>query len=312
MADVETIWDGKFIQHMPHDEAIVAQSAGLVQIFEGPDGYQPGFFMKDPSEFPFSYTFNPLSLFKPGDIGGLVQTSDIASLFQTRTGPTVPVTGDGDPVEFATTQNPGGLSFSRPLTGAGFDYLAGLIAAREAGASSSTLNTATLGAGFEQMTLVGSALLAEVDTPSAIQITAFQYSAQNTAAFGGAGLALQRRSDRSARLTLTTRVPPSGQPSAIINAPNIEHDTKIHVFGAVLDSESSTQKVFFNDIEDNPTLAYSPITSAASVAQLIGFSNLISGGIMSLTAGWFYINRKLSNNELQNLKTWFASQQLPS
>jgi hypothetical protein len=41
----EVVWDGKFIQNMPAAEAATKQAAGLVQIFEGPQGYQPGFYM---------------------------------------------------------------------------------------------------------------------------------------------------------------------------------------------------------------------------------------------------------------------------
>lgn len=55
MADANpTVWDGKFLQFMPRADAIIARDAGLVQIFEGPTGYDPGFVMKDGSEFPFT------------------------------------------------------------------------------------------------------------------------------------------------------------------------------------------------------------------------------------------------------------------
>jgi hypothetical protein len=49
----EVVWDGEFIQNMPAAEAATKQAAGEVQIWEGTQGYQPGWQMKDSSEFPF-------------------------------------------------------------------------------------------------------------------------------------------------------------------------------------------------------------------------------------------------------------------
>lgn len=52
---VKTVWDGKFIRFM---EAALAQTemlAGRVQIWAGGQlGYEPGFMMKYPDEFPFA------------------------------------------------------------------------------------------------------------------------------------------------------------------------------------------------------------------------------------------------------------------
>lgn len=55
-----TVWDGKFLQFMNLNTAVIARDQGLVQIFKGPEGYDPGFRMKDGSEFPFTPAAPPL------------------------------------------------------------------------------------------------------------------------------------------------------------------------------------------------------------------------------------------------------------
>lgn len=57
---IEVVWDGQFIQNMPAAEAATKQAAGEVQIWEGTDGYQPGWQMKDSTEFPFPVVPPPL------------------------------------------------------------------------------------------------------------------------------------------------------------------------------------------------------------------------------------------------------------
>lgn len=47
-----TVWDGLWIRSMESSAAIVARDAGLVQIFDGPRGYDPGFMMAYPQDFP--------------------------------------------------------------------------------------------------------------------------------------------------------------------------------------------------------------------------------------------------------------------
>lgn len=54
-----TVWDGKFLQFRERSQAITDALAGLVQIFTGPTGYQPGFFMADPHNFPLPATPSP-------------------------------------------------------------------------------------------------------------------------------------------------------------------------------------------------------------------------------------------------------------
>jgi hypothetical protein len=57
--DPVTFWDGKFLQFRARAQAITDALAGLGQIFTGPTGYQPGFTMADPSEFPLPATPAP-------------------------------------------------------------------------------------------------------------------------------------------------------------------------------------------------------------------------------------------------------------
>lgn len=253
--------------------------------------------------------FNPVQLFKAGDIGGFITSSDINSLFQTRTGPTVPVTGDGDPVEFVTPQNAGGLPFNRPLTSVGYDYLGGLLLGRDAAPQFSLINTATLGQGFSQLTVVVGLFIGEPDgPPSTSELTIAQASVQNTSAFGGAQITVDRRADRSVRATFGTWVPPSGNPTSQITVPNVDH-TVMHVVGGRFDQAAPNQNLFFDDVETNPVLAYSEITAQASAANLSCVSALTNpapDSLLSFTSGMFYINRRLTDEELSQLKQWFV------
>lgn len=298
MADVETIWDGEFIQHMPHDEAIAAQSAGLVQIFEGPYGYQPGFFMKNPSEFPFSNAFNPLNLFKPGDRGGFYNPNVISSLFQTRAGPTVPVTANNDPVAYIVDQN-GQFDLSRTLAGRDFVYFDGLLGTPSSVGQLVNLTSGNI-PGFEQLTLVMSGAIS-TDLPiTANTDNALFLEADNTNAFGGATIRLDVRA--SPRIVLGTWVPPDQNPTASLNVP----DTALvdgFVFGARLDTTSATQYMFFNDLESTPTIAYSPITAAASAAEFGGIGEE-AASMVSIATFAFFIDRWLTDTELAELKQW--------
>lgn len=54
-----SVWDGKFIQSREYNQAVTDALAGLVQIFDGPRGWMPGWQMADSRDFPLAATPAP-------------------------------------------------------------------------------------------------------------------------------------------------------------------------------------------------------------------------------------------------------------
>jgi hypothetical protein len=248
--------------------------------------------------------FNPLDLFLPGDQGGFYNTNDINSLFQTRTGPTVPVTANGDPVQFAVSQN-GQFALARSLTAAnpGFLYQNGLLEAPIGSAQFASLNSGNV-PGFGQVTVV---MAGVIDTPLPVEtnITAMGFDVDNTTAFGGANIAILLRSNPTLRLL--NWVPPGSSPSVTMAIPEAEL-TSPFVFGYRQDEASPTQYMFFNDNESTPTLEYAPVTAQASAAEYVGFAgNVTDPPVQVFNGSAFFINRLLSDTELAQLKTWMRA-----
>lgn len=245
--------------------------------------------------------FDPLDLFQPGDVGGFYNTNDMASLFQTRTGPTVPVTGNGDPVQFAVSQN-GQFPLARGLAAQGLTFQDGLLVAP----TGNTVASLTSGnvPGFEQCTIV---MAGRVDTPLPVvtNINAMQFDVDNTTAFGGGYIILNVRA--APRLLMGTWVPPAENP--IVNMPITDTElTAPFVFGARFDEASPSQYMFFNDTESTPTIAYSRVTAQASGAEYIAFAGLATDPSVSVFAGAaFFINRLLTDTELAQLKAWMRA-----
>jgi hypothetical protein len=248
--------------------------------------------------------FNPMDLFLPGDLGGFYNTSNIASLFQTRTGPTVPVTGNGDPVQFAVSQN-GQFALARSLTAAnpGFLYQNGLLEAPVGSAQFASLNSGNV-PGFGQVTVV---MAGVIDTPLPVEtnITAMGFDVDNTTAFGGANIAILLRSNPTLRLL--NWVPPGSSPSVTMAIPEAEL-TSPFVFGYRQDEASPTQYMFFNDNESTPTIEYAPVTAQASAAEYIGFAGSATDPPVQVFNGSaFFINRLLTDTELARLKVWMRA-----
>lgn len=103
-----TVWDGEWIRGMTAEDALVAQAAGTVQIFDGPNGYVPGFMMAYPQEFPLA-PFDGSTVFEPGDVGGVFDISRMDLCYQDDAG-TIPVTALGqDVLSIRATNNAGML-----------------------------------------------------------------------------------------------------------------------------------------------------------------------------------------------------------
>lgn len=61
-----TVWDGIKLFFMAEADAITAALAGTVQVWDGPRGYRPGYYMAEASEFPLAATPAPtLTLLTP-------------------------------------------------------------------------------------------------------------------------------------------------------------------------------------------------------------------------------------------------------
>jgi hypothetical protein len=239
----------------------------------------------------------PLSLFKPGDRGGFYNPNVIGSLFQTRTGPTVPVTANNDPVQYIVDQN-GQFDLSRALTAQGMIYFDGLLGMPPSGTQA--LLTSGNVPGFEQCTIVVGGAIEVLTPPIASNIWGLQFDVDNTTAFGGGFVRLDVRA--SPRVFLSTWVPPDQNPSFSLNIPDTSFD-EAFTFGARFDTNSATQYVFFNDVDASPTLAYSPVTSGASAAEFGGVGD-DANNVVSIASFAFFIDRWLSDAELAELKQW--------
>jgi hypothetical protein len=248
--------------------------------------------------------FNPLDLFNPGDQGGFYNTNDINSLFQTRTGPTVPVTADGQPVQFAVSQN-GQFALARAVTAAnpGFLYRNGLLEAPVGSAQFASLNSGNV-PGFGQITVV---MAGVIDTPLPVEtnIVAMGFDVDNTTAFGGGGITIILRA--SPFIRILNWIPPGSSPTASMNIPAAELIAPF-VFGYRQDEASPTQYMFFNDTESTPTIEYAPVTAQASGAEYVGFAGgATDPPVRVFTGSAFFINRLLSDTELAQLKTWMRA-----
>jgi hypothetical protein len=243
--------------------------------------------------------FYPLDLFLPGDRGGFYNPNHENTLFQTRTGPTVPVTGNGDPVQFMVDEN-GQFNLARTLAAPGFEFQNGLLEASRGGALFGTLSSGNV-AGFGQVTVVMGGV---INTPIPIEANtiALGFDVDNTTAFGGAGITINLAPSPSVRLL--NWVPPSSSPTANMSIPANELGSPF-VFGYRQDEASPTQHMFFNDVELTPTITYSPVTPQASGAEYIGTAGQDGAPVVSVFGGpAFFIDRQLSDTELAQLKTW--------
>jgi hypothetical protein len=246
-----------------------------------------------------SKPFYPLDLFLPGDRGGFYNPNHENTLFQTRTGPTVPVTGNGDPVQFMVDEN-GQFNLARTLAAPGFAFQNGLLEAPRGGALFGTLSSGNV-AGFGQVTVVMGGV---INTPIPIEANTLVlgFDVDNTTAFGGAGISINLAPNPSLRLL--NWVPPGSSPTANMSIPANELGSPF-VFGYRQDEASPTQHMFFNDVELNPTITYSPVTSQASGAEYIGTAGQDGAPVVSVFGGpAFFINRRLSDTDLAQLKTW--------
>jgi hypothetical protein len=290
------IWDGHFIQEVPNAFAQAEQAAGRAQIFEGPAGYQPYFTMLPLSAFPFTYSFSPLDLINPGDFAGFYNPNIIGSLFQTSAGPVVPVTGDGDVVQFIVDQDDQ-FDLSRTAAGDSAIFEGGLLAfdpARTNGRMSiRSGNISALG----QVTIVCGAYINFAEGSPSNNNALISLALLNALGTVGIIVELQQRTGNLLRPQIFTGAgfiatpdqtpPPSDQSFC---------------FGGRFNSTLSEQQLFLNDDTWDLTSVYSPPGSGTFRIQ----SFMLAGQDIPFTGlgPTFFINRWLTDYELSQLKTW--------
>jgi hypothetical protein len=291
------IWDGHFIQEVPNAFAQAEQAAGRAQIFEGPAGYQPYFTMLPLSAFPFSYSFSPLDLIRPGDLAGLYNPNDINSLFQTSAGPVVPVTGDGDIVQFIVDEN-GQFNLSRTAAGDSAVYEGGLLAFDPARANGRmSIRSGNLSS-LDKVTIVCGACVNFAEGSPSNNNTLISLAIMNALGTVGITLGLTQRTDGLIRPQLWSGasgfVQPPDQPAPPSNQP--------FCLGARFDSSFTEQQLILNDDTWDLTSGYSAPGSATFRIQ----SFMLAGQTTPFTGlgPTFFINRWLSDYELRQLKTW--------
>lgn len=240
--------------------------------------------------------FDPLDLFLPGDIGGFYNTNDMGSLFQTSAGPVVPVTADGDIVQFIVDQD-GQFDLSRTAAGDSAVFENGLLVfdpARTNGRMS--LRSGNI-PGPNQVTIVCGAYINFAEGTPNNNNSLVQLALLNALGTAGCMVDLAMRTSNTLWVQLWTGagfqrppdqpLPPSDQPFC---------------FGGRFNSLASEQQVFLNDDVFDLTSAYSPpgtvtfrIQSFLTPGQTVPFTGL---------GPTFFINRLLSDTELARLKTW--------
>lgn len=243
--------------------------------------------------------FNPLQLFKAGDLGGFYDPNDIGTLFQTRTGPTVPVTGDWQPVHYIVDLN-GQFDLSRATTGDGLVYDQGVLPFDPARSSGQRVNlTSATMAGFAQATVAcGGYVNFSEGTPSNNNAL-ISLAMLNT--LGTAGLI----ADMSLRTTGLLRMSLFG--GTLVNVPDqpAPPSDEAFFFAAQFDSTASEQTVFLND--DAFPVA-TPYTPPGSVNFRIQPFLLVGQDVPFAASGpVFFINRLLTPAELAQLNTWMRA-----
>lgn len=290
------IWDGHFIQEVPNAFAQAEQAAGRAQIFEGPAGYQPYFTMLPLSAFPFTYSFSPLDLINPGDLAGFYNTNDISTLFQTTAGPVVPVTANGQLVQFIVDEN-GQFDLTRQANRDAAVFEDGLLAFDPARTHGRMVLRSDSFSGPGQVTIVCGGFINFAEGTPTNNNSLISLSMLNVLGTVGCIVDLSLRTDNLLAVQLwagsgfvgpTDHPPPPSDQS--------------FCFGGRFNSSASEQQVFLNDDVFDVTTAYSPpgtVTFQTNSFMLSGQTVPFAG-----LGPTFFINRWLTDYELSQLKTW--------
>ena len=239
--------------------------------------------------------FHPLDLILPGDVGGLYDPNIITSLFQTRTGPTVPVTADGQPVHYIVNQA-GQLDLARPTTASGFTFDNGGIVGIASNTLSSALTTTPVGA-MDAVTVVASGYVDVVAMRTGDNNVIESFGPFSVTAGINVSVTIGAVNNRVAAADAGTTI------GAIPAVPDAQFATP-YVVGGVYDYVGLTQTTFFNDIEVTQDIAVAPATTGVRM----GTGVFASGAAATYWSGpTFFVNRKLNVVELANLKAWMRA-----